>query len=100
MDVAILNLIIQGGSFALVVMLVYWGVVKMLPSRDKEFIDEIKQARSEYREDLRHCRDYFQMALDKLLADDKAARSEYLTQIQALAAEIKAMAAILRSGPQ
>jgi len=70
-DPELLKLALSGGSFALLAILIVWaikfGVPKVLEMIEKQgqvFAQEMKDARREYREDLRMDRAEFRAALD------------------------------------
>lgn len=74
---AVLTMIVQGGSFALLAWVVYHAVTKALPERDKAFIGAIDKQRTEFVGELKEIRQA-----------DRARTQQFYTEIRSLGAQI------------
>lgn len=65
---AVLTMIVQGGSFALLAWVVYYAATKTLPERDKRFTEAIEKQRLDFISELKTGREHDQRRTEKLFA--------------------------------
>lgn len=77
---AILTMIVQGGSFALLAWVVYHAVTKALPERDKAFLSSMEKSRTEFTNELKEIR-----------MNDRSRTQQFFTELRLLGGQVDEM---------